>query len=217
MRNLFNIEAPITQTLTKFSWLLWYSTLWVFCCLPVITIGASTAALYRMVFRMHEEGDYSTKAFFEAFREEFRPATVLWLIILVFAVLLVVFYLAVLLVEDQTAKTTMLAPFCFGFVLWGFVVLYGFPLNCFFENSVGNTLKNALAMSIKNLRQSIYCFALAVIPFLALMISVEWFFRLLYLWVFFYPGLVAYWISGILKKVFLQYVPQVHCEKEEET
>ena len=93
--------------------------------------------------------------------------------------------------------------------------LYCFPLNCFFENSVGNTLRNAMAMSIKHLRQTIYCFALAVIPFLALLVSVEWFFRLLYVWVFFYPGAAAYWVGGILKKVFLTYVPQETAEISE--
>ena len=88
------------------------------------------------------------------------------------------------------------------------MLLYSFPLTCYFENSLRNTLKNALAMSIKHLRQTILCFALAVIPLIALMISAGWFVRLLYVWVLFYPGLAAYWIAGILAPIFEQSAKQ---------
>ena len=197
MRNLFNPDAPIIQALNKFSWMLWYSCLWVLCSVPIFTIGASTAAMYQMAFRMHEEGDYNTKNFFLAFKENFKKGTAIWLLILLSALLLAVSYYGIVWVENEMVRT----------VLWGFLLLYAFPLTAFFENTVKNTMKNAVAMAIKHLRQSIYCFALAMIPILALAVSLEWFIRLLYVWVFIYPCVAAYWISGILKPVFKLYIP----------
>jgi len=55
MRNLFNPDAPIIQALSKFSYLIWMNCLWLVCCLPIVTIGASTAAFYRMAFNLREE------------------------------------------------------------------------------------------------------------------------------------------------------------------
>ena len=213
MRGIFNPDAPIIQAMSKFSWMLWYSCLWVFCSLPIVTVGASSVAMYRMAFYLREEGDYNTKNFFLEFKNNFKKATALWLVILLLAAVLAVAYYGVVWIEDQTVRTAMLAPFCVCFVVWGFVLIYVFPLTAFFENTVKNTLKNAVAMGIKHLRQSIYCFALALIPVLALALSVEWFVRLLYVWVFMYPCVAAYWIGGILKPVFQSYVP----EETEET
>ena len=110
--------------------------------------------------------------------------------------------------RKQGNTAALLAPFCVLFVVWGFMVIYGFPLTAFFENTVKNTMINAMAMSIKHLRQSIYCFALVMIPILALIVSVEWFVRLAYVWLFIYPCVAAYWIGGILKHVFLKYVSE---------
>lgn len=208
MRNLFNPDAPIIQTLSKIAWMMWYSCLWVFCSLPLVTIGASTASMYTMAFRLREDGNYSTGAFFRAFRDNFKKATLLWLWIVLAAVALFAAYYGILWIESDTVRMIALLPFVVCFVLWCFLLLYGFPLTSFFENSVKNTIKNAVAMSIKHLRQSIYCFALAMIPVLALLVSSYWFLRLMYLWVFVYPCVGAYWISGVLKPVFSQYVSQ---------
>ena len=213
MRGFFNPDAPIIQAMSKFSWMLWYSCLWFFCSLPIVTLGASTAALYEMCFRMHDEGDYNTKNFFIAFKDNFKKGTAVWLLLLLLAIVLVVVYYGVVWVENEMIRIVLLAPFCVCFVVWGFLLLYVFPLMGFFENTVKNTLKNAIAMSIKHLRQSVYCFALALLPILALALSVEWFIRLLYVWVFIYPCVAAYWFSGILKPVFLLYAPK---DEEEE-
>lgn len=54
---------------------------WVICSLPVITIGASSTALYYTVVKCvrHERGRTSA-SFFSVFRKEFRQSTVIWLI-----------------------------------------------------------------------------------------------------------------------------------------
>ena len=90
MRNLFDIEAPIIQWVTKISLLIWMNTLWFVCCLPIVTAGASTAALYRMTFNLREDRNCSAKAFFKAFRENFKQATGIWLLLLLAAAALVV-------------------------------------------------------------------------------------------------------------------------------
>lgn len=56
--------------------------LWAVCCIPVVTIGASTAALYDAVFYSIRGGNRGTYArFFETFRREWKSGilpTVIW-------------------------------------------------------------------------------------------------------------------------------------------
>ena len=214
MRNLFDIESPIIQWVTKISLLLWMNTLWFVCCLPVVTVGASTAAFYRMTFNLREEKECSAKAFFAAFRENFKQATLIWLLLLAAAVVLVLGYYFAMYIEQDMVRLGVVLALCVLFLLWGFSLLYSFPLTCYFENTLKGTIRNAVGMSIRHLRQTVVCFAIAVVPAVALMISGYWFLRLLYIWILFYPGLAAYWIAGIHGKSFAVYAG---AEGKEET
>ena len=205
MRNLFNPDAPVVRTLSKFSYLIWMNCLWFVCCLPVVTIGASTAAFYRMAFNLREERKCTAGEFLKAFKENFKHSTVMWLIQLLVVAVMALCYYRGLVVENETLGLAVLLITCAVFIVWGFWFLYSFPLTCYFENTLGKTMRNALAMSIKHLRQTVFCFALAMIPAIALIVSQYWFLRLLYVWLLFYPGLADYWITGILTPVFEEY------------
>ncbi len=65
--------------------------LWLICSLPIITLGASTTALYYAVNKCvrHNRG-LLTPTFFSGFRSNFRQATIIWLIILGYVLLGVV-------------------------------------------------------------------------------------------------------------------------------
>ena len=62
------------------------------------------------------------------------------------------------------------------------------------------------AMS-KNLRQSIIAGAVTMIPLLVLMVSMQIFVQMLFLWVVLAPGAIAYGVVCALRPVFLRYVP----------
>lgn len=205
MKKIFNLDAPIIRWVSKISWLLWMNCLWFVCCLPVVTVGASTAAFYRMVFDLRHEGNYSAKAFFKAFRENFRQATLVWLVILAAGVLVVLAYNGIFYIGDEMVRLALALAVCAVAAVALFVAVYSFPLVCWFDNTAPNHLVNALAMSIKHLRQTVLCCALAMLPVVALILSPYWFLYLLYVWLLFYPGLAAYWISGILQPVLEQY------------
>ena len=80
---LFSYESPFSQTLLKLAYSCYLNLLWVVCCIPVFTVGASTTALYSVTLKIVQERENSlTRQFFKAFRENFRQATVLWLILL---------------------------------------------------------------------------------------------------------------------------------------
>ena len=87
MRDLCNTDKPLFAVLTKLTYSAYLNILWLVCSLPIVTIGASTTALFYVTLKMAEDRDDGlTRMFFKAFRENFKPATKLWLILLAVAV-----------------------------------------------------------------------------------------------------------------------------------
>ena len=83
MRDLCNTDKPLVAVLTKLTYGAYLNILWLVCSLPIVTIGASTTALFYVTLKMAEDRDDGlTRMFFKAFRENFKPATKLWLILL---------------------------------------------------------------------------------------------------------------------------------------
>lgn len=81
---LFSMDGKFLETFNKITDLVTLNILWLLCCIPIITIGASTSALYQVTLQIAENRDsYITKEFFKAFRENFRQATIVWLAVIV--------------------------------------------------------------------------------------------------------------------------------------
>ncbi len=60
---------------------IWLNLLWAVFCIPLVTIGASTAAAYAVAFQWNET-DISNNArnFISAFRSNFKQSTIIWLL-----------------------------------------------------------------------------------------------------------------------------------------
>ena len=73
MNGLFSINSPLWRFMDKALRLIWLNLLWFLCCLPVVTIGAATTALYSVTLKYaRDEEGYLTRSFFQAFRQNFR-------------------------------------------------------------------------------------------------------------------------------------------------
>ena len=68
--------------------MIWAGFLWLLCSLPVLTIGASSTALYYVTVKCvrHERGSL-TRSFFRCFRENFRQATLLLLLLVLYVLI----------------------------------------------------------------------------------------------------------------------------------
>lgn len=89
MNKLFGMDSPLMGALMKIGDLLCLSVLWLVLSLPIVTIGASSSALYAAVYhclRRSKPGLW--KHFWNAFRENFKRSTLAWLIELAILALL---------------------------------------------------------------------------------------------------------------------------------
>lgn len=79
-----NIDSPFFRLMGKIGDLVFANVLWLLCCIPVVTVGASTLGLFTVVNKLAAGEDYTVRTdFFKAFKRDFKPATVLWVIVAV--------------------------------------------------------------------------------------------------------------------------------------
>ena len=91
MNKVFNFEGPVFTFLSRLADLFWLNLLYILCCLPVITAGAATTALFYVTLKMaKDEEGYITRSFFKSFKDNFIQATLIWA---AFLVVFVIMYL----------------------------------------------------------------------------------------------------------------------------
>ena len=79
----FDYDSPVIRFLNKAADLLVLNLLFLICCVPIVTIGASITAMYAVNLRSVRYGDgYVFQNFTKAFMENFKQATAAWLIML---------------------------------------------------------------------------------------------------------------------------------------
>ena len=153
MRDLCNTDKPLFAVLTKLTYSAYLNILWLVCSLPIVTIGASTTALFYVTLKMAEDRDDGlTRMFFKAFRENFKPATKLWLILLAVGSFLAADGFVLRRMWSENIFWTLLTAVLIGAaVLYGIVLLYAFPLLARFENTTFGILKTAFLVGVRYL------------------------------------------------------------------
>ena len=172
--SIFRLDSPLMRGLTKLADLMLLNILAVVCSIPIITLGASASALYYAVGHLQEDEGSPTRDFFHAFRQNLKQATVIWLILAVTGAVLLfatLYYLAV----KMTGGMILLAITCLSWLVWSFLFAWTFPLQSKFENTIRNTLNNALLMSLAYLPRSLLMAVINAVP-VVMALLLPWYF-----------------------------------------
>lgn len=153
MRDLLNPDRPLLSFITKMTYSAYLNLLWMLCSLPIVTIGASTTALYYVTLKMAEDRDEGlTGMFFRAFRQNFVPATKIWLILLAVGGFFAVDgYVLSRIWSTNILWTLLAAVLIAAAIAYAMVLLYAFPLLARFENTTFGILKTALLVGLRYL------------------------------------------------------------------
>ena len=152
---IFNLNNPFWRGMGRIFDAFILNVLWLLCCIPVVTIGPATTALYyAMINLVRGEEIYIAQDFFRAFRRSFKQSLIAGLLLMaVGAFLALDIYIAYK--SGTGVYTFLMVLFSIFFVLWCFVTLYTIPLVAKFDNSLKNTLIWAFTLSIKNFSQTL--------------------------------------------------------------
>ena len=141
--------------LTKMADLMWLNILTLALCFPIITAGAALTAKDYMCYKiLKNEETGITKGFFRSFKQNFRQATVIWLIMLV-----------VIVIGTQIVRAVMFAFFFFVYI--GCIMI--FPVLARFDNTIKGTIKSGLHMTVAILPRAILMGILYLVPILIMM------------------------------------------------
>lgn len=205
---LFDYDNPVWRFIGKFFDIMILNVLWTICSIPVVTMGASTTAVYYVTLKIvrDEEGP-TIKSFFKSFKENFKQATAIWLIMLAAGAMIgfdLYFFLRIQNVQS-TFRTVMMALFIAFAVVYLCILLFVFPLQCRFVNPVRRTLFNAFFMSIRHFFVSIGILAIDFGLLAAAFIFVPMLQAVFYLFGF---PLLAFVNSYMLAGIFDKYMPK---------
>lgn len=90
MKRFFSIDNPVMRVLVKLFDIIALSVIWVVFSAPIVTMGAASTALYAAIYHHVRLGEgYLWKTFWNAFKENFKRATLAWLPLLAMILFLV--------------------------------------------------------------------------------------------------------------------------------
>lgn len=201
---VFSFDGPFARVMGRVFDLVLLHILWVVCSLPLITIGASTTALFTVTMKMvRNEESYILRSYVQAFKSNFKQATKLWLIMAA-AVAWILWMLRICMKGNNPLLRPAGILNAAVLILLLLGLLYLFPVQAKFENSLGNTLKNAFICSLRFLPYSVGIAAIIVIPILLTGYVESIFPVMISLWLFGGSSLIAYGSSYLLNQVFDQ-------------
>lgn len=196
MNRLFNPEGPVLQFVNKIVYSVYLNILWFICCVPIVTAGASTTALFYTTLKIADGDDAEvTRKFFRAFKSNFRQSTIVWLILLGVGVLLAIDGYVFFHMRFSSAVWTIgTAVFIVILIVYAMILMYIFPLMARFENTVRAMFKNSLLLAVRFL----FCTILMALVYAAMIFVVI---RLFTPAIIFGEGLCALICSHLMKNI----------------
>ena len=208
--NLFDMNGPLMNALRKLANIILCNIAFCLLSLPLFTVGAALAALFACMQAIlaDDEDDIIVKQYWDAFRRNFKQATVIWLLCLLAFVFLGIYYLIVSSMGGMMGKVYRISFFMMCILLlFGFQYL--FPLQARYENHVKNTLKNAWLLSIAALPWTMLSILLVIAAvYISFFMNPDGLNLAVFLWGMMGFGIVAYLNSFFFRKAFQRIDPE---------
>lgn len=154
MTKFFYSDNPVFRliNLIGYCWLL--NLLFVICCIPIVTIGASTTALIYACIKLQRNEGSAVHNFFQSFKQNFVQSTIIWIGYLVVGILLLICFTTWRNI-DGVMGNTVLGVACIVLIPYVLTISYVFGIQSRFVNPIKKTLRYSFTMSIINWKMTI--------------------------------------------------------------
>ena len=205
MNGVFNSDNPMMRLLTNFFNLMFVNLLFIFTCLPIVTIGPSLCGLYKVTLSIVGGEDVEVfKTYFKEFKASFKKGLIMWLIVLSTGAFFIYELYLIYFREDLLSGSFSFLQYPVWLMLLIVVqiFLYGFALLASFENSLKKTMLNCLLLSIKNFPTTIMLVVIWLFSAFIFANIPDWQYMLIGFELFFNFALRAYLCSIFLHRAF---------------
>lgn len=162
-----NVDNPFIVILGKIADLVVINFLTMFLCVPVITAGAALTAQYYVCLKLlRDEDSHVYRMYFKSFKENFKQSTILWLIMI--GIVAVPTFMLELLKQNFGDALPSYATIAVGgaILLAVFCLIMVLPVQSRFGNTIGNTIKMGLYLSVSNPFRTFLIIIITISPFL---------------------------------------------------
>ncbi|MDO5100084.1 MAG: DUF624 domain-containing protein [Eubacteriales bacterium] len=216
MGKIFHMDGPLFRGLNKVAdALLLTLLLWV-SAVTVVGFGIGLTAAFTVVFKLQDETDHGVfRDFFTGIRRNVKQALLIWLLLAVIGVVLFWdWQLVPYLLDGQLLAIVRYLLMVAG-LLWAMELLYVFPLLARFDNTTGQTMKNALLMSIRYFPYTVGLLALAALPFILLVLVPQSTGMILFFILMLWPGTWVMLHAKVMQHLLKPFMPKQE-ENEED-
>lgn len=201
--HFFSYDSVLSRFLHFTADIITLHILWLVCSLPLVTIGASTTALYcACMKRIQKDEGYVSRHFLRSFRQNLRQSTICWLLFVLGSFLIITNFRIARSAGGWTghmifiSNAIILCPFILTF-------LYVFAVVAKFDNPVTSHIKYAFILSLKHFPCSVILLLIHG-TFIFLSVSFPPFIGLLLCCGI---GFLGYLSSNIFVYIFQRYIP----------
>lgn len=152
MKSIFSPDNKFGRWITKIGYLIILSWVWLLFSLPVVTIGASSTALYDVMRRLlKDEEGMILQDYWRSFRSNFKQCTLIWLAVGLFLLVVLYMFGTLLIINDTTSMGKLICVLYIVMVtaiaVWVQVV---FSYIARFEDTGKTVVRNSILMCLMN-------------------------------------------------------------------
>lgn len=211
LKEMWGLNSPLLSFLKKIGWVFLVNILFLVTSIPIVTVGASSVAMYTVFYKLIEEREFGFfKDYFKAFGKKIMQATVLWLIMLLLTIVLAID--CVYVFGGMTGASALVMRVAVILVAMFFVACANtvFPLIARFDLSVREVFVSIAHMLWEHpgLAAESVAFSVAVFGGMAAILYTGYFGGLFVLFPFIAVGLHAFMQSYLYRQLFSYYEPE---------
>jgi len=194
---ILNHDSKLMQSFRLLFDYIGVNIVFVICCIPIFTIGAAQSALYTAIRAMQRNEPW-LRLFFSAFKESFKPTTLVWIVCLpiIYLFSCMVYMLATV---EIPGSTPALICAC---ILMGFLMIISATaslLHSRFDFTAGQLFRNSIVMLLAAPIQVILGSAAMWAP-CVIFFTVPWLFLAIFFWLFLvYFSIAAVFFARLMR------------------
>lgn len=204
--NLLNEDNVVHVALNMIGDIVLANLLFIFCSIPIITIGPSLTALYHCMLRtVKGNNNGTTKTFFRAFKQNFVQSLAAWLLFVLILFVLILNIRFLLQADSGLGKILLYMSGALGGMMVIFF-LYIFPVIAAFSGTMQNHIKNVFLFAFMHFPSTLIMAVVTIIPMYMTYQDLKLMPLYACCWFFFGFGLTAYINSKLLYRMFRPYL-----------
>lgn len=207
MDRFFNTDNAVMRVLAKIFDIGWLSIVYVLFCVPIVTIGAATTSLYYVGAKvLRKDRSYVWTEFWRSFKQNFVPATIMWVII---AAIYGLLYFNINMVGLTDAESQYGGYLAGAYIALGVIVAcvmsYAFCVLSRFDMKVGKIFRFSLYLAF---RHFLHTLLLLLILFVAGFGIYAGFVVQIPFLLMFVPGLATFLYTFPMEHLLRKYTPK---------